>query len=328
MGQTDTQGPNPRSLILYDMAISFLESAMTIIAPSIYAIDGWKDVTSDSEGRVIFPEHFASKFTELPGPAVLSLVGSSLPATTCLGLAYIHTMRLLGFLAQGKNSPFSDSPELDLVHLYDSLPENMRETLDDLNRQVGGNDIEIQIAFGGARPEDEDGTNKFGSLRSLLDYWQSRRMMQDSHLLVSDLENPSYLHVFVPLRSILVLDHIIADYVAPHMDMVHRTVAQQMSENAKGPALKWKDDDEVDVRLPVGWGRVIGASWKPTVTSVIRIREVGMTEWSPGFETALNRCSFVGLEPDTEYEVKLTHKNDAGEGGAKISKFKTATVKE
>ena len=78
------------------------------------------------------------------------------------------------------------------------------------------------------------------------------------------------------------------------------------------PKLEWHEG-EFKVSLPVQGG-IIDAKWRPTVTSVIRIREIGTEAWSPGFETPLNTCTFVGLRPDTEYEVQVTHKNASGEG--------------
>ena len=78
------------------------------------------------------------------------------------------------------------------------------------------------------------------------------------------------------------------------------------------PKLEWHEG-EFKVSLPVQGG-IIDAKWRPTVTSVIRIREIGTETWSPGFETPLNTCTFVGLRPDTEYEVQVTHKNASGEG--------------
>ena len=87
------------------------------------------------------------------------------------------------------------------------------------------------------------------------------------------------------------------------------------------PKIEWKDG-EFQVSLPVQDGRV-EAKWRPGVTSVVRIREAGMDSWSPGFETPLNGCSFVGLNPNTGYEIQLTHKNSAGEGPAVIKRIKT-----
>ena len=80
------------------------------------------------------------------------------------------------------------------------------------------------------------------------------------------------------------------------------------------PKIEWKGR-EFHVTLPLPDGTEVAASWRPVATSVIRIRELGSEEWSPGFETPLNSCGFVGLKPDTEYEVQVTHKNDVGEGG-------------
>lgn len=90
---------------------------------------------------------------------------------------------------------------------------------------------------------------------------------------------------------------------------------------AKNPSIEWQNG-EYRVTLPLD-GEMISASWRPTVTSVVRIREVGTDEWSPGFETPLNGCSFIGLKPNTEYELKVTHKNEHGEGRPVFQRLKT-----
>ena len=68
---------------------------------------------------------------------------------------------------------------------------------------------------------------------------------------------------------------------------------------------------------------IVDARWDQTVTFVVRIREVGTERWSFGFETPLTSCRFVDLKPDTEYEMKVTSKNDAGESSPTTSKIRT-----
>ena len=95
----------------------------------------------------------------------------------------------------------------------------------------------------------------------------------------------------------------------------------EMSDQQTNPKIVWRDG-KIFVSLPMKEG-VVDASWRPAVTSVVRIREVGSDEWSPGFETPLNSCSFVGLKPDMEYEVQLTHKNEHGEGPPVVQRLRT-----
>ena len=81
----------------------------------------------------------------------------------------------------------------------------------------------------------------------------------------------------------------------------------------RDPKVEWKNG-EFRVSLPLEGQERILAKWRPTVTSVVRIREVGSERWSPGFETPLNVCGFAGLKPDTEYEVEVRYKTAAAEG--------------
>ena len=50
------------------------------------------------------------------------------------------------------------------------------------------------------------------------------------------------------------------------------------------PEIQW-DGTTWHLTLPVEHGNVIGATWKPGLTYVIRIREAGSEHWSFGFET-------------------------------------------
>lgn len=87
------------------------------------------------------------------------------------------------------------------------------------------------------------------------------------------------------------------------------------------PSVEWTDGEFI-VSLPLQ-GRVVDAKWRPETTTVVRIREAGTQDWSPGFETPLNGCNFVGLEPNTEYEIQVTHKNAVGEGPPAILMCRT-----
>ena len=86
-----------------------------------------------------------------------------------------------------------------------------------------------------------------------------------------------------------------------------------MSQKVRHPSITWKNG-MFFVKLPAPGNQVIEAKWKPGATSVIRYREVGTDEWSAGFETPLNTCQIVGLDPDREWELEVRHKSEAGEG--------------
>ena len=95
-----------------------------------------------------------------------------------------------------------------------------------------------------------------------------------------------------------------------------------MPKQATHPNIEW-NGEAIFVTLPHKRGRVIKAKWKPGVISVVRIREAGAGEWSPGFETPLTFCRFAGLKPDTEYECEVRFKNAAGEGEPTYKRVRT-----
>lgn len=93
-------------------------------------------------------------------------------------------------------------------------------------------------------------------------------------------------------------------------------------EGPTGPSVTW-DGATVFVVLPQRSGSAIEAQWKPGVTYVVRVREVGSRTWSFGFETPLTHAGFVGLKPNTEYEFSVAAKNDAGESEPAITRART-----
>ena len=92
-------------------------------------------------------------------------------------------------------------------------------------------------------------------------------------------------------------------------------------QGAEGPSVAW-DGETITVRLPVEEGAVEGR-WKPGITYVVRVRELGSNQWSFGFETPLSHVSVVDLKPNTDYEFSLTAKNVAGESEPVIARART-----
>ena len=89
----------------------------------------------------------------------------------------------------------------------------------------------------------------------------------------------------------------------------------------KEPKIEWDGKKWLAV-LPLD-EQVLETSFKPPYTYVWRVRESGTAEWSVGFETPYGNCTFANLKPDTEYQVRVCAKNDAGEGNPAYSEAKT-----
>ena len=157
--------------------------------------------------------------------------------------------------------------------------------------------------------------------RRQLNYWQSHSLLQRSHAKYADAAIPFRAHILIPLRSLEIVDRILSDVLAPRLGLQYTRMTGEVPLD-EDPKVEWKDETFF-VSLPDKRGRVMSARWKPTVTSVVRIRPVGEEKWSVGFETPLNGCSFVGLEPGVEYQVKLTHKNISGESEPAYMKVQT-----
>lgn len=324
MTGADTRKYHPHVPFLYEMVISFFEAARETLDPVLQSIDGYRELETDHDGRPAAPDHVARKFAELPGGAAVRHVGACLSATTNLGLAYVHLFRLLSFLTRNKDSLPPNAAKPHLAKLFDALPTASREALCNVYNQVGAHDFEMEMSTAPSPENDRDEHQSGGrDFRSTLVYWQSGGMLQDSHYSLSGAGHASAIRIFIPLRSMLVLDRILADQVAPRLGRDYRTMDQQMSSRTADPQLMW-DGEMITVSLSDKLGRILEARWNPTVTSVVRIREAGTEVWSPGFETPFNMCSFVGLKPDTEYDVQVTHKNEIGEGEPATTSIKTS----
>ena len=323
MSESDTQKYHPNVPFIYGMVISFFEAARATLDPVLQAIDGYRELQTDHDGRPAAPDHVARKFAELPSSMVISYVGACLCATTNLGFAYVHSFRLLSFLTRYKDALPANAAKPHLARLFDALPTTTQDALSNIYHQVGVHDFEMELNTGPSPKENGNEDTSSGlDFRSTLAYWQSRGMLHDSQFALSGDSRASVIRIFLPLRSVLVLDRILAEQIAPRLGREYRTMDQQMSSRTENPQLMW-DGETISVSLPDKLGRTLEARWNPTVTSVVRIRESGTEAWSPGFETPFNKCSFVDLEPDTEYDVQVTHKNNVGEGEPAITSIKT-----
>ena len=323
MTRVDTDKLHAYVPFLYEMVISFFEAARVTLDPVLHAIDGYRELETEHDGRLAAPDHVVRKLAELPGGGAVRHIGACLSATTNLGLAYVHSFRLLSFLAQNKDALPANAANPHLAKLFDALPTALREMLCTIYDEVGAHDFEMEMSIDPFPEESRDEPKSGGrNFRSMLAYWQSRGMLHDSHLSLSGTSRASAIRVFIPLRSVLVLDRILAEHIAPRLGRDYTTMDRQMSSRTDNPRLMW-DGKMISVLLPDKLGRTLEAQWNPTVTSVVRIRESGTQAWSPGFETPFNMCSFVDLKPDTEYDVQVTQKNDVGESEPAITLIKT-----
>ena len=315
--------------LLYGVVLSLFGHARDIADPVLLALDGYEFLGVDKQGRPLPPDHVAKKLNEFAPDEVHELIASSVAATNCLGYSYIYALLLLNLLESGSQTSAIDGVEPDLVPLFDALPDHVKQALSATYSAVASQDFEIQIRrHSFQEPPDKESredtdTDGRRSFRTQLDMWQRSRKLHGSYLNVfGEITGSSTVTLMLPLRSILVLDRIIGDHIAPRMGKEYIRMDPDMSGRSAIPTLEW-DGTQVSVELPNRRGNILRARWQPSTVSVIRIRPIGSKEWSPGFETPLNHCTFTGLEPDTEYEIQLTHKDAAGEGLPEIARTKT-----
>jgi len=96
------------------------------------------------------------------------------------------------------------------------------------------------------------------------------------------------------------------------------------SDNQNTPSVTWDGrTNTFFVVLPITPGEVVEAQWTTSLTYVARIKEADSDEWSVGFETPLTGCQFVGLQPDTEYDLEVRAKNEHGESDPATARVRT-----
>ena len=121
MTEAATRRSHPHLPYLYEMVISFFEVARETLDPVLQAIDGYQELETDHDGRPAAPDHVARKFAELPGGEAVRYVGACLSATSNLGLAYVHSFRLLSFLIQNKDALPANETKPHLAKLFDAF---------------------------------------------------------------------------------------------------------------------------------------------------------------------------------------------------------------
>ncbi len=218
MAVSDTHEIHPHVPFLYEMAISFFCAARETLDPVLQAVDGYRELDVGHDGGLAASDHVARKFAELPRHEAVHHIGACLVATTNLGLAYVHSFRILSFLTRNRDALPANAARPDLVKLFDALPAATRDALSGIYRQVGSHDFEMRISIDPLPDDAEDESSGGRDFRSMLAYWQSNGMLHDSHRSFSGTNLESVIPVFIPLRAMLVLDHILADQIAPELD--------------------------------------------------------------------------------------------------------------
>ena len=309
---------------VYEMAISFFGAAREALDPVLQSLDGYERIDVDEQGKPMKPDAFTKRFARLSPNNQIQFIGTCLRATTNLGLAYIHVLRLL-VLLETKDDMLAENGSVaslnrPLEELYDALPDVVQQELIAIYETVDCHDIEMEIQLSPSSPPHTEENGKGPrNFREQLGEWQNLRVLHESHLLFAQSKQ-EFIRFLIPLRAMFILDRIISRSIARRLGIKYQEMNDHMSTRSDDPKIGW-DGKTIFVALPDKLGRILEAKWDLNETSVVRIREEGSEEWSPGFETPFFTCTFVDLEPTTKYEVQITRKNETGEGLPVIRKI-------
>lgn len=299
----------------FGIAHAFLVGARNLMDSVLRTIEGARAIRLDDSGRPLPPDHVIKRISELPKEGVAKVVASSCVATTNLSCALEHSLALLVLLSSTDYSDLGPPPN-GILALFDRLPPAVRDELERLRASTGYHDFDFEEVFDNAPEKLETAENS--SLRALLNYWSMHEMLQNSHYKYSSSRpNAMRVRILIPYMAVRFVDRVLAESVAPRLELQYSGMFREDGGQA-GPKVEWSDGSMI-VSLPDEvWGGRIEARWEPAITTVLRVRKKGMEDWGVGFETPLNSCSFVDLEPGAEYEIKVAHKNAAGEGRAVV----------
>ncbi|MCY4656009.1 MAG: hypothetical protein OXC80_04240 [Gammaproteobacteria bacterium] len=310
---------------VYEMILSFFESARESLEPFILKFGHEFSIAMANGDTSKAPDQFIDIFGKLPPFHRIKFISACLTSTTNLGLAYVHALRLLVMLSGGTDpiaGPTRSHKKILLVDLFDALAEDTRLKLDKSYEKVNSIDLEMDIVPGSHPPEwREEAKSHPVDFRQLLVDWDKRDLLQESHSLLQDFEETLF-RFLIPFRSMYILDLMIKTSIAPQLGVEYTSISKQDFGKKARPKVSW-DGSTFGVSLPSRLGGTIEATWKVNSTSVIRIRETGTEEWSPGFVTPFDNCTFADLKPDTEYEVSLSYLTDTVESNPIVKETRT-----
>lgn len=324
-GQTQT-AIDPLVQRRFAMVFTFLRSALEALDDPVFGqIKARDPVPVDKSGKPLPPDALVERMRTLDPSRSAQLLSFCCVAATNIGYAYEHVFRLIYDLEKRAHAASFSTRRSGLADLYDALSKEIRNELEGVYRSIESHEFEIEEAFGkGAEwPKEDISDSEPRSLRQTLRYWETSGLLSAAHYKYSRSKPPFAVRVLMPLRSVEFVDRILSEVLAPKLGLNYTRITGE-TQIQESPKVEWKEGAFL-VSLPDKRGRIIEARWRPAITSVVRIRPAGSQEWSVGFETPLTGCAFVGLNPDTEYEVQLTSKNDFGESEPKISTFRTGS---
>ena len=303
---------------------SFLRAAVDALDDPVLGQIGARDpIGLEESGKPLPPTALVESMKQLNPLDQAKLVSCSCVASANLAHAYEHAFKLAKRLSTNERSVRQEQDTSRLDRLYGELPLSLRQKIDAIYDSSTSVEFEFEESMGasGLASEIDDAGSGSSAFQRQLNYWETHDLLRGSHAKYFDASIPFQTRIVIPLMSLEIVDRILSEVLSPRLNLEYTRITEDVVPQ-ENPGIEWKES-MFHVSLPDKRGRVIKARWKPAITSVVRIRPLGEEQWSVGFETPLHGCSFVGLEPDTEYEVQVTHKNEHGESEPALSKLRT-----
>ena len=267
-------------------------------------------------GRPRAPDLVAEWFGKLPMSNQAAVIGKIATINVNMGYAWEGAFKLLLDIEGIEYQTGSDGH--NLPQLYKKLPDQTKQSICDLYRQVDLTDLEFLECFSdtarsqGFPRKKSPGHPTFGSD---LEYYHQQEYFQRSRYKYVNVTTAKPILCLLPLRFLKLIKEAIDHVITPKLSLTRKnepsSTTNSMLTNRDEPKVAW-NGKEFKLALPIN-GNLLEAQITPRFVYIVQTRESGTTDWGPGFETPFSNFRFVKLKPDTEYEYKVTPKEDGQE---------------
>lgn len=179
---------------------------------------------TDAKGLPLPEDIVAEPLKGLPAEQVLSMAAASCVASTNLGNAYEHTLRLLKYLESGHDVKLKSGQKHKLSKLYLELSEPLSNKLDAIVKAIDSADVQLEVSIGAYTrpPADPPLTNDWPGFAAMLESWDRTTPMHTQHYMFLEATpgNKSRVRVAIPYLSLHVLGRILREVLAPAIQAI------------------------------------------------------------------------------------------------------------
>lgn len=295
------------------MVQAYIFAAKSTVGPALHSLDAFRRPEVDADGARLSARHVAERIAALPMERLDEVFAASAVGTANLGYAFEHAFKLCIFLQTGQNTKLKGRSGHDLARLFDQLDDESQSILERLNEGIDRSIVDYHIEESINKPGTRKDRSNVKGFRNKLERLHNEQLLTGSRYVFSDAGASSgRFRIFLPFKTIRVLDMFLSDYLAAKLGVAHEPLAFDAvgTDRALKPSVEW-DGKRLNVKLPNSMlGRTLEYGWTLSHSHVVRIRKAGSDERVPGIILPFGPCYFT---PETDgYEAVFTHRDHEG----------------